>query len=180
MVFWFTINDFTVDFREFKLTEPDQKAYSEQPQPPILNTKVMKLAFFIKGTELVDKINELHQMLVKGVFMQVLYVVIVATLLLILVGVLRVKRLAVKTTAQVIHLLETLYQISSEREANGAVQLSFKETSLELNELHLTFNRVARTVNLATCSMSDQLTEEQLAQALLTYADAYHIYSEFD
>jgi len=48
--------------------------------------------------------------------------------------------------------------------------------------LHLTFNRVARTINLATQSMSDQTVEDELAQAesLLSYADAYHIYGEFD
>ena len=51
---------------------------------------------------------------------------------------------------------------------------------MELNELHLTFNRVARTINLASQKMDTQLTEEQQAQALLSYADAYYIYHEFD
>ena len=60
------------------------------------------------------------------------------------------------------------------------MELSFRETSKELNELHLTFNRVARTINLATQSLQSQVTDEQQAQALLSYADAFHIYSEFD
>ena len=46
--------------------------------------------------------------------------------------------------------------------------------------MHLTFNRVVRTINLATQSMSTDLDEEQLAQALLSYADAYYIYDDFD
>jgi len=59
------------------------------------------------------------------------------------------------------------------------VELSFKHSSKELNELHLTFNRVVRTINLATLKIQNQ-TEEEQAQALLNYADAYHIYDEFD
>ena len=44
----------------------------------------------------------------------------------------------------------------------------------------MTFNRVARTMALATQSMAVQESEEKQAQALLSYADAYHIYTEFD
>ena len=68
-------------------------------------------------------------------------------------------------TDNIVHLYETLYQISSDRkEKKGAVELSYKETSKELNELHLTFNRVARTINLASKSMkTTKLTEEELA-----------------
>ena len=85
-------------------------------------------------------------------------------------------------TANIISLYETLSEIQVERKGKhkGAVELSYKETSRELNELHLTFNRVARTINLASQSMKERLTEEQQAQALLSYGDAYHIYHSFD
>jgi hypothetical protein len=82
--------------------------------------------------------------------------VLLASTGIIILGIIRVKRFAHKITAQIIHLYETLYQIASHRKTKGAVELSFTQTSKELNELHLTFNRVARTINLATQSMSDQ------------------------
>jgi len=63
-------------------------------------------------------------------------------------------------TAQIIYLYETLYQISNDNKRKGAVELSYKDSSKELNELHLTFNRVARTMALATQSMAVQESEE--------------------
>ena len=86
-------------------------------------------------------------------------------------------------TYNIIHLYETLYEMSGELKANKkkeTVELSYRETSKELNELHLTFNRVARTINLATQSMATDQTEFELARSLLSYSDAYHIYDEFD
>ena len=81
-------------------------------------------------------------------------VTLLTTTILIVLGVMRVKRLSVKMTAQIIYLYETLYQISNESKHKGASELSYKESSRELNELHLTFNRVARTMQLATQSMA--------------------------
>lgn len=123
----------------------------------------------------------MKEMLVKDVFYQVSMVILLASVLMIIIGVMRVKRLAIKMTAQIIHLYETLYQIASDRTRKGAVELSFKHTSKELNELHLTFNKVARTINLASLTMKDTIEDEHaLAQSLLGYADAYHIYHEYD
>ena len=96
-------------------------------------------------------------------FYQVLIIVLLATLGFVILGLMRVRVLARKMTLQIINLYETLYEIASERKRDGAVELSFKESSKELNELHLTFNRVARTINLASQSMMAQLTEEQQA-----------------
>jgi len=42
-------------------------------------------------------------------------IVVLASLVLIVFGVMRVKRLAIKMTAQIIFLYETLYQIASDR-----------------------------------------------------------------
>ena len=88
------------------------------------------------------------------------------TTLLIILAVFRVKRLSKKMTYNIIHLYETLYEMSGELKANKkkeTVELSYRETSKELNELHLTFNRVARTINLATQSMATDQTEFELA-----------------
>lgn len=63
---------------------------------------------------------------------------------------------------------------------NRGLQLSFKASCFEINELHLTFNKAAKTMNLATQCWKDQKGEEHLAQALLNYAEAYKIFEEFD
>jgi tetratricopeptide (TPR) repeat protein len=81
-------------------------------------------------------------------------VMLVFSTMMIILAFYRMKRLSGKMTAQIIYLYETLYQIASNHERKGAVELSFKQSSKELNELHLTFNRVARTINLASQSMS--------------------------
>ena len=86
----------------------------------------MKLAFFMRGEKVARQITELEDKLVKDVFFEVSISVILATTVLIVIGLLRVKRFAFKVTAQIIHLYETLYQISSDRKRkNGAVELSF-------------------------------------------------------
>jgi tetratricopeptide (TPR) repeat protein len=57
--------------------------------------------------------------------------------------------------------------------------LSYKASSSELNELHLTFNAVARTLNLATESLKAANNDEKRSMALLSYADAYKTFEEF-
>lgn len=109
---------------------------------------------------------------------------IIYTLFVLLVAIFRLLRISQKMTGQIINLYETLYQIVSMNQSNkdnkGAVQLSFHPSCKEINELHLTFNRVAKTINLATQSIMDQQGDEKLAQALMSYSEAYHIFGEFD
>ena len=57
----------------------------------------------------------------------------------------RLNLLARKITLQIVRLFETLEKITSNRSEANAV-LSFKKSSKELNELSLTFNKVAKTI----------------------------------
>ena len=143
------MNDIVIDFYNSGPMDPENVSLTKS-----LENKLVKLAFFVNGFTIIKKKDELNDALVKEVFDQVLYSFIIGTTILIILGVLRVKRLAKKMTAQIIFLYETLYQIASDRKRKGAVELSFKHTCKELNELHLTFNRVARTINLPSQSMS--------------------------
>ena len=119
------------------------------------------MAFFQDGEEIANKVKTITDKLIKDVFMEILIVVCGVTLGLIILGFFRVRRLAYKMTASIINLYETLHEISGARKGmKGAVELSYKSTSKELNELHLTFNRVARTINLASKSMATKMTEE--------------------
>lgn len=119
------------------------------------------MAFFQDSSKLNGRISTINNQLFRDVFYEVLIIFLVVTALLILIALFRVKKLATKITQNIINLYETLYEISGERKGKrGAVELSYKPTSKELNELHLTFNRVARTINLASKTMADRMTEE--------------------
>lgn len=161
---FYVVENTFVDFRDFKL-ELEQETYvADQVKDDLeslVDWKLLKLAFFIEGSETYKRIADLNNVLIKDVFYQVMIVTLLTTTILIVLGVMRVKRLSVKMTAQIIYLYETLYQISNESKHKGASELSYKESSKELNELHLTFNRVARTMQLATQSMAVQLSEEK-------------------
>ena len=138
-----------IDFYNLGPIDPENVSQTKSPEK-----KLMRLAFFVNGSGIIKKISEMNDALVNDVFDKVLYSFIIGTAILIILGVIRAKRLAIKMTAQIIFLYETLYQIAYDRKKKGAVELSFKHTCKELNELHLTFNRVARTINLPSQSMS--------------------------
>ena len=133
----------------------------EVDQSNVVDTKVMKIAFFIEGTKIAEQIQSLNDTLVKEIFYKVMLVVLLLTILFVIIASLRATNLATRMTAQIIHLYETLYEIASDQNRHGCVELSFKQTSQELNELHLTFNRVARTMNLASLSMQDKGREDE-------------------
>ena len=71
----------------------------------------MKLAFFVDGERYAQKIIALTHSIEKNVFYSVLIVILCATVLIVVIGILRARRIAFKMTAQIIHLYETLYQI---------------------------------------------------------------------
>ena len=183
--YWFDVEPILVHFREQTDRGMDAAPYDSleaATRSKVVEEKQYYLAFFLNGTEFGKTIVKVQDKLIKDVFYPVIVVLFLASSLLIILGVFRASSLAKTMTQNIILLYETLYEISSEQKGGkkGAVELSYKDTSRELNELHLTFNRVVRTTNLASQSISTNLTKEQLAQSLLSYADAYYIYDEFD
>ena len=72
----------------------------------------MKLAFFVDGERYAKKITALSESLENNVFYSVLIVILCVTVLIVVAGGLRAKRIGIKMTAQIIHLYETLYQIA--------------------------------------------------------------------
>ena len=109
--YWFIADDFIQNFRNVDVWDQDFDEFSDEEAYKDLtqSSKKMRLAFFVDGDRLSRKVSELNNMLVKDVFYQVLMVMLLAATLFIIIGILRVKRLAAKMTAQIIYLYETLY-----------------------------------------------------------------------
>ena len=57
-----------------------------------------------------------------------------------------------------------------------SVALSFRPSNAEINELHLTFNKVAKTMDLARL----QGRKGQEDQALLNFSEGYNIFEDFN
>ena len=108
----FAVNDVIINYKEVRIDDIDDLGYSSADQvnsESIVGEKKLKLAFFIDGEKILDAIHDTNMGLFKSVFYEVLMVVLLCTLILVILGVMRVKRLAYKMTAQIIHLYETLY-----------------------------------------------------------------------
>ena len=56
------------------------------------------------------------------------------------------------------------------------VDLTYKASCAELNELQLTFNKVAKTINITNKTVK----EGEEYRAMLDYAEAYHIFNDFE
>lgn len=101
--------------------------------------------------------------------------------------VLRIRRLSYILTSKVVNLFETLEAITREQSTSWSrgdkalqLRLTFKPACKEINDLHLTFNSVQHTLLAAMHSFQDNMNEEKLSEAILSYAEAYHIYDAFD
>lgn len=109
---YYVVENIFVDFRNNQL-ESERDSYHAKhvydTDADVIDYKHLKLAFFVEGSKLADRINSLNRLLIKDVFYQVLIVILMATTILIILGVMRVKRLSIKMTAQIIYLYETLY-----------------------------------------------------------------------
>ena len=104
------------------------------------------------------------------------------TVFFIFISMCRVGKLAYKITQNIIQLYETLYEVQVRRNGNegGVIELSYKASSRELNDLQNTFNKIVKTTNIADATMHDKMTEEKQSQALLSYGDAMHIFKDFN
>ena len=77
-------------------------------------------------------------------------------------------------TSQIIDYYEKLDVLTSDVTRKG--ELTYSASCLELNELQNTFNKVFKVCNIA----NDSVKEGSEYRAMLDYAEAYHIFKEFD
>ena len=72
--------------------------------------------------------------------------------------------------------METLQSILASDGGKKKLELTYKASCHEVNELQLTFNKMAKTFNITNKS----LIEGQENKSLIEYAEAYMIFKEFN
>ena len=134
----------------------------------------MKFGYFFDGTEALKQALEKERDLKYIVLSKVSIPIIIVTICFMWCGVYQIKDRSEKITRGIITLYETLEDIQNQKDGTAKTVLSFKKSALELNELHLTFNKVARTTMLTSGKNSDETEKE-----LLNYSEALLIFKEF-
>ena len=139
------------------------------------HVKKMRQAFFFDGTDLLRQEEETRDALLRHLFLNTVLVLLNVTVILSLFLLFRIKEIAKKMTDKIIWVYETLERVTRtrRRDDTGAIQLLYKASSLEINELQLNFNKVAKTLSLADSSTDNK-------NAFLNYVEAYNIFGEFD
>ena len=134
-----------------------------------------KLAFFSEGRATIDAINDTTNDLIVQAFDTLVIAVTSMSIVFLIVGLIRIKTISRKMMKQVVFLLESCETILLSRKGSKSAGLTFKPSTAELNELHLTFNKVAKTISIA----STKVEEGEEAQAMLNFNEAYHIFKDF-
>ena len=80
-----------------------------------------------------------------------------------------------KMTRQIINFYETMEDILL-IDGTKKVDLTYSASCAELNELQLAFNKFAKAINIA----NETVKEGSEYRAMLDYAEAYYIFSDFE
>ena len=119
----------------------------------------------------------MHNKLFRTLFLNTILFLLNITVIMSLLLIFRIKEIARKMTHKIIWVYETLEGILAQHRADKSskIQLVYKASSMEINELQLNFNKVATTLSLADRTIDKKENEA----ALLNYSEAYRIFGEF-
>ena len=87
-----------------------------------------------------------------------LIITVILVVLLQISGIIYARKIARKLTEKIVSIYLTLDFVIKKSTKKQGFELTFKPSNKELNELQKTFNRVARSINLATASMQNLKT----------------------
>ena len=166
--YWFNVNGMQIDFREFieenAQTEDslDTPLRTEIFQNEIMETKRFNLAFFQDSKKLNERLASMTDRLRINLGIQVGILLLLFTLVIVLYSCWKIKKLSNKIMESIISLYETLYEVQAQRLGNegGIIELHYKKSSKELNELQKVFIKVVKTTNIADASMYGKMTKE--------------------
>ena len=122
----------------------------------------MKFGYFFDGTAALEQALEKEKQLKYIVLSKVSIPIVIVTVCFMICGIIQIKDRSEKITRGIITLYETLEDIQNQKKGRAKTILSFKKSAFELNELHLTFNKVARTTMLTSSRNNDEMEKALL------------------
>ena len=140
-----------------------------------VDLRYYKIAFFSESSEFFESIRETRTTLVNDAFDLLIFIICLISILSFGLFLFIFRRTAVKITGQVIYFFETMEDILAVDTNNHTVNLTYKASCEELNELQLAFNEFIKTINITNETVKEG--EEYLA--LLDYAEAYHTFKGY-
>ena len=147
----YVIEDIKVEFDQIRLYDPangyDSIEKMQEGRRGV-GSSDMKFGYFFDGTEALERGLAKEAQLKYIVLSKVSIPIIIVTICFMICGIYQIKDRSEKITRGIITLYETLEDIQNQKQGTAKTVLSFKKSALELNELHRTFNKVARTTML--------------------------------
>ena len=140
----------------------------------------MQFAYFVNGKQKILEVEALELYMEFRIQLTLLVEMFLIYLGFCILSYFVAKERSSKITRGIINLYETLQKIQDQKAINAdqkTTVLSFRFQSHELNQLHVTFNNVAKTILLAADSKKKN---ENKNKALLNYSEAYGIFGDFD
>ena len=180
--FFFLIDNMTVDLLDQTITNPEVEAAKEiksmdELQGGKLHEFVVtrKTAYFSDEKEFLESLNEITRILRKKKF-QWSVVFFFLILICVIFFYWRARVVGKKMTRQIVNLYESLhYMVNTSKKGGRGGVLTYRPASAEVNELHLTFNKMAKT--MMNSFEGEKCSEEK---ALLNLADTYNVFGEFE
>ena len=140
----------------------------------------MQFAYFVNGKEKISQVEILEVYMTYKMQLTLFTELFLIFLVFCALSYFVAKERSSKITRGIINLYETLQKIQDQKAINAQQKttvLSFRFQSHELNQLHTTFNNVAKTILLAADS---QKKDENKNKTLLNYSEAYGIFEDFN
>jgi len=139
--YMFIVTDFIVKFPDLdhQITDPDNPVYTEDSRK---FEKHYKLIFFSQEQELLKQVDRFKSELKKYVTRQFVLFLLIFMLIFCFFMTKMLVELAHNTTRPIIELYELISRIVQKGKGVQA-KLSYKNTNMELNKLHIKFNRIA-------------------------------------
>ena len=134
-----------------------------------------KFAFFSESSEFFESVKETRATLVNDAFDLLMYIICLISILSFALFLFLMRRTVANMTGQVIYFFETMEDILEVDTKKQKVDLTYKASCKELNELQIEFNHFVKTINITNKTVKEG--EEYLA--LLDYADAYYSFKGY-
>ena len=171
--FFYVLSSLDIEMYEKKSSNVAIQSVKDSRGKAVDLKRNFELAFFQDSSELLEAIKKAKASLVEEIFKSLVLIVALISIACLALFLLLVQRTAKNMSKQIIDIYETLHKIVN---LKSKVELSYKPACEEVNELQKAFNKFAKTINIS----KKNVREGKEYEALLEYAQAFHIFKEFN